>query len=207
MAGEETFILRSSLTSPFVRKVRIAIEVLGLKHRVKLEPADAYDEDDSLRVENPLGKYPCIVRADGSSVFDSSVILEFLQDVVGTERLLPARGADRIAMLVQSRLADGIIDAGALVIYEERYHAENERSGKWIHHQRGKIWRALSAFEASPPDPAKTNAVSISLACALGFLDKREIVEWRPACSKLVAWLESFSANEPAFASTSPFLV
>ncbi|MFP3606468.1 glutathione S-transferase N-terminal domain-containing protein [Paraburkholderia sp. SIMBA_053] len=206
MTGHATFILRSSLTSPFVRKIRMVVEVLGLTDRVTLQPAAPYDEDDSLRTQNPLGKYPCLVCNDGNSFFDSSVILEYLQEVAQTDRLLPAQGPQRIRMLVQTRLADGIIDAGALVIYEHRYHEKEHMSEKWLHYQRGKIWRALSSFEACPPSSQETNAVSIGLACALGFLDKRQIVDWRASCPRLCGWLADFAANEPAFERTSPFL-
>ncbi|MFP3345240.1 hypothetical protein R0J87_22430, partial [Halomonas sp. SIMBA_159] len=72
-------------------------------------------------------------------------------------------------------------------------------SEKWLHYQRGKIWRALSSFEACPPSSQETNAVSIGLACALGFLDKRQIVDWRASCPRLCGWLADFAANEPAF--------
>jgi len=203
MASEpEQFVLRSTLTSPFVRKVRMVVEALGLSDRVTLVPTDAADPNDALRQQNPLGKYPCLVRADGSAVYDSSVILEFLQQVAGTDRLLPVSGPQRISMLTLTRLADGIIDAGALIIYEGRYHEPGTQSEKWLEYQRGKIQRALAAFEASPPDAARTDAVSIGLACALGFLDKRQPVPWRPACPRLVAWLEAFAASEPAFART-----
>lgn len=198
----ETFILRSSPTSPFVRKVRMVVDVLGLAERVTLETTDAADL--TLRAQNPLGKYPCLVRADGSAVYDSGVILEFLQWVVGTDRLLPDAGEQRIAMLTQTRLADGIIDAGALVIYEERYHEAARRSDEWLEHQRGKIRRALAVFEAAPPDPTQTDAVSIGLACALAFLDRRQPVAWRPACPGLVRWLSAFAAGEPAFERTRP---
>lgn len=200
----ERFILRSSLTSPFVRKVRMVVDVLGLGDRVTMAPTDAYDENDSLRSQNPLGKYPCLLRADGTAIYDSGVILEFLQEVAGTDRLLPASGSSRIPMLVATRLADGIIDAGALIIYEERYHAADQRSEKWLDHQRGKIRRALTMFEAGVPDPHKTDAVSIGLACALGFLDKRKPVDWRPECPKLVAWLSAFAEHEPAYERTRP---
>lgn len=202
LPSTENFLLRSSLTSPFVRKVRLAIDVLGLVDRVTLVPTDAADA--TLRAQNPLGKYPCLVRADGTAVYDSAVILEFLQWVAGTDRLLPAAGEHRITMLTRTRLADGIIDAGALVIYEERYHDETRRSDGWLAHQRGKIWRALATFEAVPPDPRRTDAVSIGLACALAFLDRRRPVDWRRACPSLVQWLTEFAASEPAFERTRP---
>lgn len=200
----ETFVLRSSLTSPFVRKVRMAADVLGLADRLTLTPTDAADPHDTLRLQNPLGQYPCLVRADGSAIYDSSVILEFLQDVAGTDRLLPTRGPSRIPMLTRTRLADGIIDAGALVIYELRHHAAEAQSAYWLGYQRDKILRALASFETTPPDPRVTNAVTIGLACALAFLDRREPVAWRPTCPRLAEWLDTFAACEPAYDRTRP---
>lgn len=200
----ERFTLRGTLTSPFVRKVRMFAEVLGLSDRITLAHTDAADASDSLRRENPLGKYPCLLRADGSAIYDSSVILEFLQQVAGTDRLLPASGAQRIPMLTATRLADGIIDAGALIIYEERYHEPGQVSATWLDYQRGKIHRALAAFAAAPPDHAHTDAVTIGLACALAFLDRRKPVDYRPAQPSLAAWLDAYAAREPAFANTRP---
>ena len=77
-ADPETFVLRSTLTSPFGRKVRIAVEVLGLNDRITLVPGNPLDENDTLRQQNPLGKMPCLVLADGSTIYDSGVIIEFL---------------------------------------------------------------------------------------------------------------------------------
>jgi len=195
----EKFVLRSTATSPFGRKVRIAIDVLGLSDRVTMQPADTRDENDTLRQQNPLGKMPCLLRADSSAIYDSGVIIEFLQDVAGTDRLLPARGPARFEMLTLARLADGITEAAILIIYEGRFRDPGTQSQRWLDHQRGKITRALAAFEASPPDPARTDIVSIGLACALGYLDWRKPVDWQPAHPRLAAWLAAFAANEPAF--------
>lgn len=200
----EHFTLRTTLTSPFGRKVRMAVDVLGLGDRVTIEPADTTSEHDSLREQNPIGKIPCLVRADGRGIHDSGVILEFLQEVVAKDALIPAGGMARVDTLVATRIADGIIDAGAVIIYEERYHPEGARSAHWLAYQRGKIERALAHFEQSPPDPHVTDAVSIGLACALGFLDKRQPVEWRSGHPRLVEWLAVFAAGEPAFQRTSP---
>ena len=92
MAGPEKFVLRSTLTSPFGRKVRMAIDVLGLGDRVTMVPADTLDENDTLRRQNPLGKMPCLLLPDGRAVFDSGVIIEFLQHVAGTDRLVAGEG-------------------------------------------------------------------------------------------------------------------
>ncbi len=200
--SSESFILRSSLTSPFVRKVRMAADVLGLADRIVLVPTDAADPEDSLRQQNPLGQYPCLLAPGGRAVYDSSVILEFLQHVAGSSQLVPDSGLQRIEALTRTRLADGIIDAGALIIYEMRYHEEPAQSQKWLAYQRDKIWRALAAFEAEPPDWRSTDAVSIGLACALGFLDRRQPVAWRPQHPGLAAWLDAFASKEPAFGRT-----
>lgn len=198
------FILRSTVTSPFGRKVRIAIDVLGLAGRVDRQDANTRDENDTLRLQNPLGKMPCLILPDGSAIFDSKVIIEFLQEVAGGEQLLPLSGLARYKALTRATLADGIADAALLMIYETRFRpAEVPKSEEWLSHQRGKILRALQAFEASPPDPAKTDVVSIALACALAYLDWRHPVEWRAACPRLCAWLDAFAAHEPAFGRTA----
>ena len=198
----ETFVLRTSLTSPFGRKVRMAVEVLGLSDRVTVSPADPLDETDTLRQQNPLGKMPCLVRGDGSSIYDSGVIVEFLQDAAGGDRLLPKSGDARFTALTRARLADGIIDASILVVYDSRFRPGEPPAERWLAHQRGKITRGLAAFETAPPDPQKTDIVAIGLACALGYLDWRKQVDWRPAAPRLVDWLDRFSAREPAYERT-----
>ena len=202
MSDADKFVLRSTVTSPFGRKVRMAIDILGLADRIKLEPADPLNESDTLRQQNPLGKMPCLVLADGSTIYDSGIIIEYLQDVAGTDRLLPLRGRDRYRMLTLSRLADGIMDASILVVYETRFRPDLPQSPRWLAHQRGKINRGLAAFEASPPDANKTDVVSIGLSCALGYLDWRKQVDWRPTHPTLVDWLNRFTAHEPAFEHT-----
>ena len=154
MSEPQKFVLRSTLTSPFGRKVRMALEVLGLADRVTVVPANPLDENDTLRQQNPLGKMPCLVCPDGSTVYDS------------------------------------------------RFRPGEAPSEKWLAHQRDKINRELAAFEAELPDPSKTNVVSIGLACALGYLDWRQQVDWRAAYPGLVSWLQRFSEHEPAFERT-----
>jgi glutathione S-transferase len=202
MSHVENFVLRSTPTSPFGRKVRMAIDALGINDRVTVIPADPLDENDTLRKQNPLGKMPCLVLPDDSTIYDSGIIIEFLQDVAGTDRLLPLRGRERYRALTLSRLADGVMDASILVVYESRFRPELPHSPRWLAHQRGKILRGLTEFEASPPDPNKTDVVSIGLSCALGYLDWRKQVDWRSSYPGLVSWLERFSSHEPAFQRT-----
>ena len=197
-----TTILRSTLTSPFGRKVRIAIDVLGLAEQITIIPADTLDENDTLRQQNPLGKLPCLLLADGTALYDSVVIVEFLQEIAGKDSFLPARGIDRYRMLTMTTLADGITDAALLMVYESRFRDPATHSQRWLEHQRGKIVRALAAFEAAPPDPNKTDIGTVALACAFGYLDWRKPVEWRPAHPRLVHWLDAFAKHEPAYERT-----
>ena len=201
-ASVPTFTLRSTVTSPFGRKVRMAIEVLGLGDRVTLAPADTLDEHDTLRTQNPLGKMPCLLLADGTALYDSRVIVEFLQETAGGEQLLPARGAERYQALTKAALADGLLDAALLTVYEGRFREAGTHSERWLAHQRGKMMRGLAAFAHALPDPARTDIVSIGLACALGYLDWRKPLDWRPLYPELVRWLADFSAHEPAFERT-----
>ena len=190
---DHRYILRSTLTSPFGRKVRIAMAVLGLGDRISVVPADTLDETDTLREQNPLGKMPCLLMPDGTAVFDSRVIIELLQELAGSASLIPAGGPDRYRILTRATLADGITEAALLVTYEGRFREPYQASERWLAHQRGKITRALAAFEAAPPDPQHTDLVSITLACALGYLDWRKPLDWRPQHPALVAWFDRFS--------------
>lgn len=198
----EKLVLRSTVTSPFGRKVRMAIAVLGLGDRVTLVPADTLDETDTLRTQNPLGKMPCLLLPDGTAIYDSGVIVEYLAEIADSAPLLPARGLARFQALTLARLADGITDAAILVVYESRFRDPGTQSERWLAHQRGKIVRALAAFEASPPDPAMTDLVAIGLACALGYLDWRRPLDWRAGHPRLVRWLADFARHEPAFEQT-----
>jgi glutathione S-transferase len=200
--NDQSFVLRSTLTSPFGRKVRMAIEVLGLGGRVTLTPADTLDANDTLRRENPLGKMPCLLLGGGSAIYDSGVIIEFLQELAGSAALVAAHGPARYAALTQATLADGITDAALLLVYETRFRDPGTHSERWLDHQRGKVARALAAFEGAPPDPAKTDIVAIALSCALAYLDWRRPVNWRENHPRLAAWLAAFARNEPAFERT-----
>ena len=198
------FVLRSTVTSPFGRKARMAAQVLGLSDRITIEPADTLDEADTLRRQNPLGKMPCLLLPDDTALYDSRVIVEFLQGIAGGEQLLPARGLPRFRALTRAALADGIADAALLMVYEGRFRDADKRSERWLAHQRGKIERALAAFARTPPEPGQTDIVAIGLSCALGYLDWRKPVEWRAAYPPLAAWLDEFARREPAFARTAP---
>src|SRR5690606_25720392 len=142
-----TMTLRTTVTSPFGRKVRIAAAVLGLAEQLRIVPADTRDESDTLRTQNPLGKMPCLVLSDGTCLFDSRVIIEFLDEPSGRARLTPREGLERYRILTASALADGVADAALLMVYERRFREPEQVSENWLAHQRGKVLRGLAALE------------------------------------------------------------
>ena len=197
--------LRSSPSSPFVRKVRIAASVLGLEPEIALEPADTMNASDPVRRQNPLGKIPALVLEDGTVLFDSRVILDYLDYRAGGGRIVPSDAGARFAALRLQALADGLMDASVLLVYEGRFRPAQRHEPKWLDHQSGKIARALAALEATPPALSTTPDVGqIALACALGYRDFRFEGTWRREHPRLVAWLDRFAARVPAFAATAP---
>ncbi|WP_404478477.1 glutathione S-transferase family protein [Novosphingobium sp. BL-52-GroH] len=195
-------LLRATPTSPFGRKVRIALRLAGLDGQVEEVAASPLDAADPIRRDNPVGKMPCLLLANGETVFDSPVILEYI-DLFGATRLIPVVPAARIAALRQQALADGIADAAVLMGSERMFHPVEHLSQKWLDHQRGKVERGLAAFERALPDIAPIDIGAISLACMLGYLDWRKPVEWRETYPGLVAWLDAFRAAVPAFDATA----
>jgi glutathione S-transferase len=198
-------ILRFSPSSPFVRKVRIAAALLGLDGEITLERADTTDPNDSLRKINPLGKIPVLILEDGSAVYDSRVILDYLDERAGGGKIIPRAVAQRLPVLRLQALCDGILDASILMVYEGRWRAAAHHEPKWLGHQAGKVTRALAQLEAAPPEFTSTPHVGqIALACALGYRDFRFHGTWRKDHPRLVAWLDQFAAAVPAFAATKP---
>lgn len=194
-------LLRSSSASPFARKVRIAALAVGLSDRIEVVPADTSDPADSLRAQNPLGKIPTLVLEDGRALYDSPVILEYLDFLAGGGRIIPI-GPERFDTLTRAALADGVADAAILKVYEQRWREDGARSARWLDHQSGKIARGLAALDADPPRAGVVDVAAISLACALGYLDLRFGGAWRSERPRLVAWLDAFSASVPAFEAT-----
>ena len=118
MGGKMVMILRSVGPSPFGRKVRIATAVLGLNDEITIKAADTMNPDDSIRGQNPLGKIPALILNDGR------VIIEYLDKIAGGGRLIPNETDARFEALTLATLADGILDAGILIVYEGRYRPD-----------------------------------------------------------------------------------
>jgi len=193
-------ILRSSLPSPFGRKIKIAAAMLGLKDKIEIVMTDTNDPQDSIREQNPLGKIPALILEDGVILYDSAVIIEYL-DHLGGGKIIPAEVPARFKVLTLAALADGIMEAAILIVYEKRFRDENERSPRWVSYQTEKVRRGLKALEAAPPQGAR-DVGHIALACALGYLDLRFEGQWRAEHPALVGWLDAFAAEIPAFEAT-----
>jgi glutathione S-transferase len=196
-------ILRSTPSSPFGRKVLLGAAIAGLADNLQFVAADTNDPSDSLRQQNPLGKIPALILEDESVIYDSRVILEYLDLRAGGNRLIPSDRGERIAALTTAALADGILDASILRVYEGRFRAPETHSAKWLDHQAGKVARGLAYFAGKPP-AGQRDVAHIGLACVLGYLDLRFAGSWRQEHPRLVGWLDSFAADVPAFAATRP---
>jgi len=197
--------LRSSPPSPFGRKVKLAAAILGLKDRIEILDTNTADPADSIRSQNPLGKIPALVLENGDVLYDSSVIVEYFDFLAGGGKLFP-EGEARFAVLRDQTLADGIMDAAILRVYEKRFKEQKYRDPAWDAYQAAKMERGLAHFEENtPPAPSSVSDVTagmLTLACALGYLDMRFASDWRSSHPRLVAWLDAFEAAVPAFADT-----
>ncbi len=195
-------ILRYSPASPYARKVRIAAALVGVDRTIELVAADTTDPSDSLRSQAPLGKIPVLILDDGTAIFDSRVILDFLDGQAGGGKIIPVDGLERARALTLAALADGILDASLLQVYEHRFRPEEKRHSEVLAYHADKVARSLASLEAAPPGVSPCHVGQIGLACALGYLDLRFEGTWRASHPHLVGWLDQFAARVPAFAAT-----
>jgi glutathione S-transferase len=195
-------VLRSSPASPFGRKVKLSAAILGLTDRIQIVDADTLNPEDSIRQQNPLGKIPALILENGEVLYDSRVIVDYLDHLAGGGRVIP-NGPERFTALRDQALADGIMDAALLQVYEGRFRPEDRHEPKWVSHQADKVRRGLDHAEAHLSATGQNLHIGqIALACALGYLDLRFGGRWRESYPKLVAWLSDFEARVPAYAKT-----
>jgi glutathione S-transferase len=172
-------ILRSSPASPFGRKVRIAADVLGLADKIDVRETDLNDPADSIRAQNPIGKIPALILDNGEAIYDSPVILDYLDHLAGGSRIIPREPKARFAALRMQALCDGILDASLLQVYESRYHPAEMKVQAWLDRQADKVARGLAALEAAPlrsrPRPTSDkshwpacSAIAICVSAAAG---------------------------------------
>jgi glutathione S-transferase len=198
--------LRSSPSSPFGRKVKMATYILGFDDQVTPVLTDTLDPNDSICDVNPLGKIPAL-EDDGTTYYDSRVIMEYLDAKAGGGKIIPASGPARYEALTRAALMDGILDAAILVIYERRMRPEDKYVESVVERQRGKIIRGLEAIAAenrSYSNGAMPDVGEIGLACVLDYLDFRKQVNWRDHAPNLASWLADFAAAVPGYEDSMP---
>jgi glutathione S-transferase len=177
--------LIGSPTSPYVRKVCIVMAEKKLDYRMEIE--DAWSAGTQIHDANPLGKVPCLVLEGGEAVFDSRVIVEYLDTLSPVGKLIPAHGRDRAEVKTWEALADGLMDAALLARMEAvwPHRTQAQRSQAWIDRQLEKISSALRAMSKGLEEKPYCSGAHFSLSdvavgCALGYLDFRfPNIDWR----------------------------
>ena len=205
-----TMKLIGSVTSPYVRKVRVVMAEKKLDYALVLE--DVWAASTQIQESNPLGKVPCLVMEGGEALFDSRVIVEYIDTLSPVGKLIPSMGRERAEVKTWEALADGVLDAAILARLEATWagRTTEQRSQAWIDRQMGKITTSLKAISQGLGDKAYCAGVHFSLAdiavgCVLGYLDFRfPQISWRadyPNLAKLddkLALRQSFIDTKPA---------
>lgn len=201
--------LIGSNTSPYARKVRIVMAEKKLDYDFVLE--DVWSDQTAIKDANPLGKIPCLIMEGGEALFDSRVIVEYLDTLSPVGKLIPPVGRERAEVKTWEALADGVMDAALLARMEAVWtkRTEAQRSQAWIDRQLGKIDASLGAMSKGLGDKPFCTGIHLSLAdiavgCALAYLDFRfPQIAWRNDHPSLVRLLEKLE-QRPSFAETRP---
>jgi glutathione S-transferase len=200
--------LIGALTSPYVRKVRIVMAEKKLDFQLVLD--DVWNHDEILKA-NPLGKVPCLVMEGGEAVFDSRVIVEYLDALSPVGKLIPPPGRERIEVRTWEALADGLLDASILARLEATWpgRSAEQRSQSWIDRQMLRVHSALEALSRGLGDKpwcagSHFTLADVAVGCALGYLDFRFAeIDWRGAHPNLTR-LHDKLALRPSFVDTLP---
>ena len=200
--------LIGSLTSPYVRKVRIVMAEKKLDYQHELE--DVWASDKIMR-SNPLGKVPCLVLPGGEAIFDSRVIVEYLDTRSPVSRLIPEGSRERIEVRTWEALADGVLDAAILARLEQTWagRSAEQRSQAWIDRQLHKIEASLASISTGLADKPWCTGIHLSLAdiavgCALNYLTFRfPQIAWREPHANLARLADKLNAR-PSFIETLP---
>lgn len=196
-------------TSPYVRKVRIVMAEKKLEFQFIEE--NVWAPHTTIGEANPLGKVPCLVMEGGEAVFDSRVIVEYLDTLSPVGKLIPPSGRERVEVKTWEALADGILDAAVLARLEATWdqRAPEQRCQAWIDRQRGKILHGLRAMSHGLADKPFCHGIHFTLAdvaagCALGYLDFRfPDIDWRTPYPNLAKLYDKLS-QRPSFADSLP---
>lgn len=198
--------LIGSPTSPYVRKVRIVFAEKKLDYQFDIE--NVWEADTKIQSFNPIGKVPCLLVEDDDALYDSRVIVEYLDTLSPVSRLIPQAGRERTDVKCWEALADGLLDA-AVTIVKEKQRPTEQISQDWINRQFGKIKAALVAMSKGLGDNSFCAGANYSLAdvavgCALGYLDFRFAdIDWRTDHPNLARFYNKVAARQ-SFVDTQP---
>ncbi|MBE7367396.1 glutathione S-transferase N-terminal domain-containing protein [Ramlibacter pallidus] len=201
--------LIGSLSSPYVRKVRVVMAEKKLDYQFVEE--DVWSADTAIMHSNPLGKVPCLVMEGGEALFDSRVIVEYLDTLSPVGKLIPAVGRERAEVKTWEALADGVLDALVSARLEAHWsgRTKEQRSDAWIERQLAKTQSSLKAMSQGLGDKPFCAGIYLSLAdiavgCALGYLEFRfKDIDWRSPYPNLAKLYEKL-VQRPSFAETMP---
>lgn len=199
--------LLGSLASPFVRKVRVTLAEKSIDCPLELE--NVWAAGTTIQRVNPLGKVPCLLLDDGSALYDSRVICEYLDSFRSDNPLIPAAGPARIAVRRWEALGDGVLDAIVLVRLEVIQREPQERSEKWLLRQMGKVDAGLAVAAGDLGDNAwcvggSLTLADITLGCALGYiLFRYPEIDWRGRHANLAALYDKLM-QRASFSTTKP---
>ena len=201
--------LIGSTTSPYVRKVRIVLAEKKLDYQFVQD--NVWGEDTTVTASNPLGKVPCLLMEGGEAVFDSRVIVEYLDTLSPVGKLIPASGRERAEVKTWEALADGAMDAGILARMEATWvhRSDEQRCQAWIDRQMGKVNAALKAMSQGLGDMPYCSGIHLSLSdiavgCALGWLEFRyPELAWRTEYPNLGKLMDKLM-QRASFADTKP---
>ena len=201
--------LLGSTSSPYVRKVRVVMAEKKLDYEFVTE--DVWSASTTIAQSNPLGKIPCLVMDAADALFDSRVIVEYLDTLSPVGKLIPSVGRERAEIKTWEALADGVLDASILARLEETWggRTKAQRSKAWVERQLGKVHEALKAMSTGLGEKPYCAGIQFTLAdvavgCALGYLDFRfPQIDWRSAHPNL-AKLHEKLMQRASFVDTKP---
>ena len=199
--------LIGSLTSPYVRKVRIVL--MEKKVDVDLELENVWAADTKIAINNPLGKIPCLILDDGEAIYDSRVIAEYADTLSPVGKLIPAGSRERATVKTWEALADGVEDAGILARLEVTLRPPEQQSPEWVNRQMGKIDAALAQMSRELGENPwchgnQMTLADIAVGCALGYLLFRfPNIAWQAQYPNLDALYQKLM-QRPSFAESAP---
>lgn len=199
--------LIGSLTSPYVRKVRIVLFEKQIE--VDLELENVWAAESKIAQNNPLGKIPCLLLDDGEAIYDSRVIAEYVDSLSPVGRLIPPESRDRARVKTWEALADGIEDAGILARLEATLRPPEQQSPAWIDRQMGKVNQGLAQMSEQLGENTwcygnQMTLADIAVGCSLGYMLFRfPNIAWQAQYPNLDRLYQKL-IQRPSFAETVP---